>query len=229
MARALFYLEALVLVALAALFPLLAADLSSAVLAPLGVALLVPVLAAASVRPLRDLKDAFSYAFLGTRRPGMAARAARILEEFSGFAMVGGVLGLLTSLVAALSMLGKAVRASHWVLLGSFWIFYALLETAVAATLGAVTERLGLAPANADVEGDAVASFIERYGLTPREWEVAARIAGGQSYKEVADGLFISIKTVKSHIASVYRKTSTGDKLSFVLLLREESRSKGLE
>lgn len=223
MARALFFIEALVLVAVAALFPLFAADLSSAVLAPLGVAILVPVLAAVSVRPLRDLKDAFAYAFLGTRRPGMAARAARILEEFSGFAMVGGLLGLLASLVAALSMMGKAVRLSHWVLLGSFWLFYGFLETMVAAVLRAVVERLGRPPANADVEGAAAAAFVERYGLTPREWEVAARIAGGQSYKEAADGLFISIKTVKSHIASVYRKTSTGDKLSLVLLLREES------
>jgi len=229
MARALFYLEALVLVALAALFPLLAADLSSAVLAPLGVAILVPVLAAASVRPLRDLKDAFSYAFLGTRKPGMAAQAARILEEFSGFAMVGGVLGLLTSLVAALSMMGKAVRVSHWVFLGSFWILYALLETVVAAVLKAVVGRLGRPPANEDIEGAAAAAFVERYGLTPREWEVAARIAEGQSYKETADGLCISVKTVKSHIASVYRKTSTGDKLALVLLLREESGPAGRE
>ena len=229
MARALFFIEALVLVAIAALFPLYAADLSTAVLAPLGVAFLVPVLAAASVRPLRDLMEAFSYAFLGTRRPGMTARAARILEEFSGFAMVGGVLGLLASLVAALSMMGKAVQASHWVLLGSFWLFYGVLETMVSAILRAVVGRLGRQPANADVEGATAEAFVERYGLTPREWEVAARIADGQSYKETADGLFISIKTVKSHIASVYRKTSTGDKLSLVLLLREESGARDSE
>ena len=107
-----------------------------------------------------------------------------------------------------------------------FPILAADLSTAV---LRAVVERLGQPPANADVEGYAAAAFVERHGLTPREWEVAARIAGGQSYKEAAEGLFISIKTVKSHIASVYRKTSTGDKLSLVLLLREESRAEGRE
>jgi DNA-binding NarL/FixJ family response regulator len=42
--------------------------------------------------------------------------------------------------------------------------------------------------------------------LTPREQEVMRLIARGYSYKEVASELFISIKTVETHVSSVLRK-----------------------
>jgi DNA-binding NarL/FixJ family response regulator len=42
--------------------------------------------------------------------------------------------------------------------------------------------------------------------LTEREREVMRLIARGYSYKEVAAELFISIKTVESHVSSVLRK-----------------------
>ena len=42
--------------------------------------------------------------------------------------------------------------------------------------------------------------------LTEREREVMRLIARGYSYKEVASELFISIKTVETHVSSVLRK-----------------------
>jgi len=42
--------------------------------------------------------------------------------------------------------------------------------------------------------------------LTPREREVLRLIARGYSYRDVAGELFISIKTVESHVSSVLRK-----------------------
>jgi DNA-binding NarL/FixJ family response regulator len=42
--------------------------------------------------------------------------------------------------------------------------------------------------------------------LTEREREVMRLIARGYAYKEVASALFISIKTVESHVSSVLRK-----------------------
>ena len=42
--------------------------------------------------------------------------------------------------------------------------------------------------------------------LTEREREVMRLIARGYAYKEVAKELFISIKTVETHVSSVLRK-----------------------
>jgi DNA-binding NarL/FixJ family response regulator len=42
--------------------------------------------------------------------------------------------------------------------------------------------------------------------LTPREREVLRLIARGFTYKEIAGELFISTKTVESHVSSVLRK-----------------------
>jgi DNA-binding NarL/FixJ family response regulator len=42
--------------------------------------------------------------------------------------------------------------------------------------------------------------------ITPREREVLRLIARGYTYKEIARELFISIKTVESHVSSVLRK-----------------------
>ncbi|HDH03489.1 MAG TPA: response regulator transcription factor [Actinobacteria bacterium] len=42
--------------------------------------------------------------------------------------------------------------------------------------------------------------------LTDREREVLRHIARGYTYREVGDELFISIKTVESHVSSVLRK-----------------------
>jgi DNA-binding NarL/FixJ family response regulator len=42
--------------------------------------------------------------------------------------------------------------------------------------------------------------------LTAREREVLRLIARGYTYKEIARDLFISVKTVESHVSSVLRK-----------------------
>jgi DNA-binding NarL/FixJ family response regulator len=53
--------------------------------------------------------------------------------------------------------------------------------------------------------------------LTPREEEVLQRIADGLSTTEVARDLFISAKTVKNHLASIYEKLDARDRTQAVL------------
>jgi DNA-binding CsgD family transcriptional regulator len=43
-------------------------------------------------------------------------------------------------------------------------------------------------------------------GLTPREREVAARVAAGYSNREIGDELFVSERTVEAHVANILRK-----------------------
>ena len=42
--------------------------------------------------------------------------------------------------------------------------------------------------------------------LTPSELRVARLAAGGMGNREIAQELFVSVKTVESHLGSVYRK-----------------------
>jgi DNA-binding NarL/FixJ family response regulator len=53
--------------------------------------------------------------------------------------------------------------------------------------------------------------------LSPREEEVLQRIAEGASTTEVAEQLFISVKTVKNHLASIYEKLDARDRTQAVL------------
>lgn len=46
------------------------------------------------------------------------------------------------------------------------------------------------------------------FGLSPREMEVLLACAEGQSTKEIAEMLNISVRTVETHRNSIYRKTS---------------------
>ncbi|MGH3736661.1 MAG: LuxR C-terminal-related transcriptional regulator [Micromonosporaceae bacterium] len=55
-------------------------------------------------------------------------------------------------------------------------------------------------------KGDAAVSDPELDQLTNREREVLRLLARGYAYKEIAKELFISIKTVETHVSNVLRK-----------------------
>ena len=48
--------------------------------------------------------------------------------------------------------------------------------------------------------------------LTPREREVLRLIARGYTYREIAKELFISVKTVETHVSNVLRKTQQSNR-----------------
>jgi DNA-binding CsgD family transcriptional regulator/tetratricopeptide (TPR) repeat protein len=61
----------------------------------------------------------------------------------------------------------------------------------------------------ADADGEANGApppTIEGIGLTPRELEVLAGLAAGQTNRELADSLFISVKTASVHVSNILRK-----------------------
>ncbi len=59
-----------------------------------------------------------------------------------------------------------------------------------------------------------------RYGITPREREIIELICAGRTNQEIADGLFISLATVKDHNHNIFRKTGVRNRVELVNLFR---------
>lgn len=53
-----------------------------------------------------------------------------------------------------------------------------------------------------------IQAAIERLGLSEREREVVALVLDGRSNKEIADRLYVSLATVKTHLYRIYRKAA---------------------
>lgn len=64
----------------------------------------------------------------------------------------------------------------------------------------------------------------ETHNLTPREVDLLEQLSRGLSYQQVADNLFVSIATVRTHIENVYRKLQVHNKTAAV----EQARKKGI-
>lgn len=64
----------------------------------------------------------------------------------------------------------------------------------------------------ADRPGAAPISDPELDLLTPRERDVLRLLARGYAYKEIGSELFISVKTVETHVSSVLRKTQLSNR-----------------
>ncbi len=78
--------------------------------------------------------------------------------------------------------------------------------TRVAAGDAVFSPRLAGFVLDAFAATDAPAIDPELDALTNREREVLRLIARGYAYKEIAKELFISVKTVETHVSSVLRK-----------------------
>ena len=57
---------------------------------------------------------------------------------------------------------------------------------------------------------------IRLLNLTNREIEIAKLIVIGKTYKEIADALFISEKTVTKHIQNMFEKVDVSNKVKFI-------------
>jgi DNA-binding CsgD family transcriptional regulator/GAF domain-containing protein len=55
--------------------------------------------------------------------------------------------------------------------------------------------------------------YVQEDGLSPREHEVAQAYANGDNYHRIAERLFIAPSTVRTHLATIYKKLGVSSKL----------------
>ncbi|HST42965.1 MAG TPA: helix-turn-helix transcriptional regulator, partial [Conexibacter sp.] len=94
---------------------------------------------------------------------------------------------------------------------------FATADAAGAAPLAERARRelvaSGLRPRKAALDG--VAS------LTPRQAQVCGLAAGGRSNREIAQELFLSVKTIETHLAAAYEKLGVSGRAEMVAALAE--------
>ena len=100
---------------------------------------------------------------------------------------------------------------------------YILKSTAPEEMLAAIADLSnGGSPMSSDIARKVVQSFQRKrnvkkeFGITPREEDVLKLLAKGLLYKEVADQLGISVKTMKKHIYNIYEKMHVHSKVEAV-------------
>lgn len=116
----------------------------------------------------------------------------------------------------ALGLLLAALQAARYrlMILGHAQEVYfgliALLFTALGIWAGfrltsglkAKSEFVGPAP----LSGPALEQALEKLNITPREYEVLQYIAEGLSNQEIAERLFVSLNTIKTHTSNLFAK-----------------------
>ena len=130
-----------------------------------------------------------------------------------------------------LIMAMRVVEYRFLVIAHSFEIYAALIAAGFAAVgiwLGVqiVQVRAVRTPseAPASVPFVADAERVKALGLTPRELEVLALIAEGLSNREMAERLFVSENTIKTHASRVFDKLGASRRTQAVQL----AKSRGL-
>jgi len=64
--------------------------------------------------------------------------------------------------------------------------------------------------------------------LSPREYEVAARVAAGKTNREVAESLFLSEKTVGNHLARIFDKLDLRSRAALAALISREAAARSV-
>ena len=102
---------------------------------------------------------------------------------------------------------------------------YLLKETPPAKLLEAIQDVYkGGTPMSSEIARKVVESFHQPEneikndsGLTDRENEILSHLAKGYMYKEIAELLYISIDTVRSHIRHIYEKLQVNTRTEAIL------------
>ncbi|PQA59057.1 response regulator transcription factor [Siphonobacter curvatus] len=122
------------------------------------------------------------------------------------FLSYGLVLGLLLSLLAW--------SKYRWLMLDHTTEIYVLVLAGVFIGVGIWVGLRWMAPQVIEKEviqvyeplTRPIPEVLEKYGISVREWEVLMQVSKGLSNEEIAEKLFVSTNTVKTHLGNLYAK-----------------------
>ncbi len=218
MVRTLFWLEAIILAVFAVLASVIGRLGAREIFLPAIAIFLLPLAGAAAIWPPVDVVKAFFRAFSSRGPVTEDSPSIEILESLGSFSILGAIIYCLAATrilldISAASAFEEAWRIAAFALLGSLYaLSLSVLRQAVeSGQVVSIPARVAPSP---DLIG-----LVAAYGLSPRESEIASCLVRGLSYKETADRLFISIKTVKTHVTHIYAKTSCPNRVALLLLL----------
>jgi len=70
------------------------------------------------------------------------------------------------------------------------------------------------------VDDELTEAFLARYGITDREREIILKVIEGKSNAQIADELFISLATVKTHLHNIYGKMNVDSRYDLLARVR---------
>jgi DNA-binding NarL/FixJ family response regulator len=198
-------------------------------------------LARAALRAIFDAHDDFELVAEASDGLGAVTDAARLHPDV---VLLDIRMPNVDGLEAARRILGSSSNRARVIMLTTFDLDEYVYEALRAGASGflrkdAPPERL-LAFVRSAGEGDALLDptitrrLIERFApvsrrassrlaeLTPREREVLLSVARGQSNKEIAEELFLTEATVKTHVSRILTKLDLRDRVQAVVLAYEE-------
>ncbi len=154
----------------------------------------------------------YGLALIAWKLPAVGDRALkRALGIFLALTLFFFPLMLIDSLLAFLSFLS------------AFRFLDGLTQPLYFLALNGLTVLFGLRYLNrpAYAEKDRLTDyFVSTFGVTGREREIIGRLLEGQGTKEIADGLFISAKTVENHVYNIYQKLGVRNRVQLFQLIR---------
>ena len=77
----------------------------------------------------------------------------------------------------------------------------------------------GIRLTGSDVPPAIPRTFVDAFGITPREREVIEKLLDGKSDRQIAEELFISPRTVDTHLRSIFRKCQVSSRLHLTRLV----------
>lgn len=121
-------------------------------------------------------------------------------------------MGLITALLILLSNIALLILATKYMFKKSYVVIDGKNDDNISTPI---------IKSSAD-KTDIFEKLKKEYSLTDRETELCSMIFDGKSNAEIAEELFISESTVKTHIYNLYKKTAVKSRMEIIRLVREE-------